>query len=189
MSKVILASSSPRRRELLDKAEIKYSLCIKSVDEKIPVGMSADEAVEYLALLKAEAVSQVNDEAVVIGADTVVVLDGEILGKPANEEEAINMLLSLSGREHKVITGVALVRGKRHKAFHVTTKVKFYDIGYSEAVHYVKSGEPMDKAGAYGIQGKGGIFIEKIDGDYYNVVGLPIARLVRELRVFQGEGE
>lgn len=188
-SKVILASSSPRRRELLEKAEIKYSLCIKNIDETIPEGYTPEQAVEYLAESKAEAVAKINEEAIVIGADTVVVLDGEILGKPKDTDDAIQMLLRLSDREHQVITGVSLVQGKNHKTFHVSSKVKFYEISYSEALRYVKTGEPMDKAGAYGIQGKGCVFVERIEGDYYNIVGLPIARLAKELKKMQGEGE
>lgn len=187
MDRVILASSSPRRQELLSQADIKYSLCVKNIDETIPEGYTPEQAVEYLAREKAEAVSEINDEAVIIGADTVVVLDGNILGKPKNTEDAINMLMSLSGREHQVITGVCLTKGKHSRVFHVTSKVKFYEISYTEALHYVKTGEPMDKAGGYGIQGKGCVFVESIEGDYYNIVGLPIARVVRELKKIQGE--
>jgi septum formation protein len=117
-----------------------------------------------------------------------VVLDDEILGKPKDEQDALRMLLALSDREHEVITGVSLVKGKKSKTFHVATKVKFYEITYSEALRYIKTGEPMDKAGAYGIQGKGCVFVESINGDFYNVVGLPIAKVVKELKRFQEEG-
>ena len=188
MSKIVLASSSPRRRELLEKADVKFSLCIKNIDETIPEGYTPEQAVEYLAKEKAQAVSQINEDAIIIGADTIVVLDDEILGKPKNEEDALRMLLALSDREHEVITGVSLVKGKKCKTFHVATKVKFYEITYSEALRYIKTGEPMDKAGAYGIQGKGCVFVESINGDFYNVVGLPIAKVVKELKRFQEEG-
>lgn len=181
-SKIILASSSPRRRELLSKAEIKFDICIKSVDETVPAGMSAAQGAEHTAAVKAMAVSFMNSDAIVIGADTIVVLDGEILGKPKDKDDAFAMLKRLSGREHEVITGVCLACGEKYETFHCSTRVKFYELTDEEIRHYIASGEPMDKAGAYGIQGKGMMLVESIDGDYYNVVGLPIALVVRKIK-------
>ncbi len=185
MRKIILASSSPRRRELLTLADIKYSLCIKNVDETVPDGLTPEEGAEYTAEQKTLPVAQSNPDAVVIGADTVVVLDGEIFGKPRDDDDALRMLSRLSGKEHKVITGVCLTSGDNRFKFHETSIVKFYKLDRDEILRYIKTGECADKAGAYGIQGKGALLVERIDGDYFNVVGLPIARLVRELRRFQ----
>ena len=185
MRKVILASSSPRRQELLALADIKFNLCIKSIDETIPEGMSPEEAAETTAMKKATAVAEISDEAIVIGADTIVVLDGEILGKPKDREDAFRMLRALSGRTHQVITGVCLTIGKQNRIFHVVSTVKFYDLTDEQIKRYVTTGEPMDKAGAYGIQGKGCLLVEKIDGDYFNIVGLPIARVAREIKELQ----
>lgn len=182
MSKIILASASPRRRELLSLAEIKFDLCIKNVDETIPEGMSPEQAAEHTAMKKAMAVAAVNEEAIVLGADTIVVLDGEILAKPKDKEDAYAMLRKLSGREHQVITGVCLALGKQKNVFHCVSTVKFYELSETEIRHYVLTGEPMDKAGAYGIQGKGCTLVEHIEGDYFNIVGLPVSRVVREIK-------
>ena len=187
MRKIILASASPRRRELLTLADIKYSLCIKNVDETVPGGLSPEEGAEYTAEQKTLPVAQANPGAIVIGADTVGVQDGEVFGKPADEEDAKRMLLRLSGKEHQVITGVCLTAGDVRVKFHETSTVKFYKLDRDEISRYVKSGEPMDKAGAYGIQGKGCLLVERIEGDYFNIVGLPLARLVRELKKLQSE--
>lgn len=181
-AKIILASSSPRRRELLSKAEVKFDICIKSVDETIPEGMSPAEGAEHTAAVKAMAVAFMNTEAVVIGADTIVVLDGEILGKPKDKADAADMLKRLSGRDHEVITGVCLAYKGNYETFHCSSKVKFYELTDDEIRHYVASGEPMDKAGAYGIQGKGMMLVESINGDYCNIVGLPVALTVRKIK-------
>ena len=182
MKKIILASSSPRRRELMAQAELKFDVCIKNVDETIPEGMNPADAVEMTASKKAMAVAQINEDAIVVGADTVVVYNDKILGKPKDKEDACRMLRMLSGREHEVITGVCLMHNKKSQTFHCVSKVKFYDLTDEQIKHYVACGEPMDKAGAYGIQGKGCVLVEKIEGDYFNIVGLPIARVVREIR-------
>ncbi|MCR5151072.1 MAG: Maf family protein [Clostridiales bacterium] len=187
MKKIILASASPRRRELLSQAEIEYDLCIKSVDESVPDGTDAAQAAEMTAKKKAAAVSGRFPDTVVLGADTIVVLDGKIMGKPHSKQEATEMLMSLSGRRHEVITGVCLAFGGEFRTFHVVSKVKFYDLTKEEISHYVSTGEPMDKAGAYGIQGKGCTLIESIEGDYYNIVGLPVARVAREIKAIQKE--
>ncbi len=187
MRKIILASASPRRRELLTLADIKYSLCIKSVDETVPEGLTPEEGAEYTAEQKTLPVALANPDAIVIGADTIVVQGDEVFGKPADEENARRMLYRLSGKEHKVITGVCLTAGDVRVKFHETSTVRFYKLDRDEINRYIKSGEPMDKAGAYGIQGKGALLVESIEGDFYNVVGLPIARLARELRKLQSE--
>ena len=122
-----------------------------------------------------------NDSDIIIGADTVVALDGKILGKPKNDENAREMLKFLSGKAHSVFTGVTLIKGDITRSFAVETKVKFFDLTDEEIDEYIKTGEPADKAGAYGIQGYGSLLVEKIDGDYFNVVGLPVSKLAREL--------
>ena len=184
MYDIVLASGSPRRREILSDLGIKFRVEISGADESIPEGTSPDLAVRRLSLLKAADVAKNQPEnALVIGADTVVVSDGEILGKPTDEEDAVKMLKSLSGREHSVLTGISALRRSDGKGVSVfeETKVRFRKLSEEEILKYVKTGEPMDKAGAYGIQGLGSLLIEKIDGDYFNVVGLPACRLARLL--------
>ncbi|MCQ2476489.1 MAG: Maf family protein [Clostridia bacterium] len=185
MKKIILASSSPRRRDLLANAELKFDVCIKNVDETLPEGLAPAEAVEYIAKKKALAISAIAEDAIVIGADTVVVLDGKVMGKPKDKEHACQMLSALSGKEHEVITGVCLAYDDKAETFHCVSKVKFWELSDEEIKHYVTSGEPMDKAGAYGIQGKGSVLVERIEGDYFNIVGLPVSRVVREIRRIQ----
>lgn len=187
MKKVILASASPRRRELLTLADIKYSLCIKNVDETVPEGLTPEEGAEYTAEQKTLPVSEANPDAIVIGADTIVVQDGEIFGKPKDEEDARRMLIRLSGKEHQVITGVCLAAGDTKIKFHETTTVRFHKLDREEINRYIRSGEPMDKAGAYGIQGRGCLLVESINGDFYNVVGLPVARVAREIKKLSNE--
>ncbi len=188
-SKIILASASPRRKELLARADIKFDICLKSVDETVPAGMNPAEGAEHTAAVKAMAVSFINTDAIVIGADTVVVLDGEVLGKPKDKEDAVNMLKKLSGREHTVITGVCLACGEKYETFHCESKVRFYPLTDEEIKHYVASGEPLDKAGAYGIQGKGMMLVESIEGDFYNIVGLPVALVVRRIKEIEKRHE
>lgn len=177
---VVLASGSPRRRDLLTQIGLAFSVQISQADETIPEGMSPHLAVQTLSLLKAADVAkQVEKNAVVIAADTIVVLDGEILTKPKDEEDAARMLARLSGREHSVLTGMTVLRRRDGKSVSATeeTKVHFRALSEKEILSYVNSNEPLDKAGAYGIQGLGGLFVEKIEGDYYNVVGLPLCLL------------
>ena len=138
------------------------------------------KAVEYLSKIKAHPFRE--SGKIVIGADTVVAIDGKILGKPKNEKDAFLMLKNLSGKEHSVFTGVTVIKNDKEVTFSVQTKVKFFELDDREIEDYISSGEPFDKAGAYGIQGKGSLFVEKIDGDYFNVVGLPISRLARQLK-------
>ena len=188
-SKIILASASPRRKELLTRADIKFDICLKSVDETVPAGMDPASGAEHTAAVKAMAVSFINTDAIVIGADTVVVLDNEVLGKPKDKEDAVNMLKKLSGREHEVITGVCLACGEKYETFHCVSQVRFYPLTDEEIRHYVASGEPLDKAGAYGIQGKGMMFVESIEGDFYNIVGLPVALVVRRIKELENRHE
>lgn len=182
---VVLASASPRRRELLEQIGLPFTVVPSLAEETIPAGLTPSMAVQALSLLKAGDVARTQPhEALIIGADTVVVLDGEILTKPKNEDEAFAMLRRLSGRKHQVLTGITVFRRKDGKSVSVTeeTNVYFKQLSDAEIEAYVKTKEPLDKAGAYGIQGLGGLFIEKIEGDYYNVVGLPLFRLGKLLQ-------
>lgn len=184
MAEIILASASPRRKELLATAGIEFTVKVADVEEKIDDGLTPAEVVRSLALQKAQAVADKNPEAIVIGADTIVVLDDVILGKPQSEENAVEMLTSLSGRSHTVYTGVALIKGDKVRNFCEATQVEFYDLTEEDIDAYVATKDCMDKAGAYGIQTNGCVLIRKIDGDYFNVVGLPVSKVYRELRDF-----
>lgn len=182
---VVLASASPRRRELLKQIGLPFTVSPSDADETIPEGMSPRLAVQTLSLLKAADVAKgQSGETLVIAADTVVVLEGEILTKPRDMQEAKAMLSRLSGKRHSVLTGLTVLRRRDGKSVSVTeeTFVYFKTLSPQEITSYAASGEPLDKAGAYGIQGLGGLFIEKIEGDYYNVVGLPLCRLGKLLQ-------
>lgn len=184
MPKIILASASPRRKELMELAGYDFEVICADIVEVVPEEAMPQEVVMSLALQKAQAVAAEHKEAVVIGSDTVVALDGKILGKPPSEQEACEMLRSLSGRTHKVFTGVAIVCGGKVKNFFDETDVEFYSLGDDEIKKYVATGEPTDKAGAYGIQGKGSVLVKRINGDFFSVMGLPIAKLYREMSDF-----
>lgn len=184
MSKIILASASPRRKELMELAGYDFEVICADIVEVVPEEAMPQKVVMSLALQKAQAVAAEHKEAVVIGSDTVVALDGKILGKPHSEQEACEMLRSLSGRTHKVFTGVAIVCGGKVKNFFDETDVEFYSLGDDEIKKYVATGEPTDKAGAYGIQGKGSVLVKRINGDFFSVMGLPIAKLYREMSDF-----
>lgn len=184
MSKIILASASPRRKELMELAGYDFEVICADIVEVVPEEAMPQEVVMSLALQKAQAVAAEHKEAVVIGSDTVVALDGKILGKPHSEQEACEMLRSLSGRTHKVFTGVAIVCGGKVKNFFDETDVEFYSLDDDEIKKYVATGEPTDKAGAYGIQGKGSVLVKRINGDFFSVMGLPIAKLYREMSDF-----
>ena len=184
MPKIILASASPRRKELMELAGYDFEVLCADIVEVVPEEAMPQEVVMSLALQKAQAVAAEHKEAVVIGSDTVVALDGKILGKPHSEQEACEMLRSLSGRTHKVFTGVAIVCGGKVKNFFDETDVEFYSLGDDEIKKYVATGEPTDKAGAYGIQGKGSVLVKRINGDFFSVMGLPIAKLYREMSDF-----
>ena len=184
MPKIILASASPRRKELMELAGYDFEVICADIVEVVPEEAMPQEVVMSLALQKAQAVAAEHKEAVVIGSDTVVALDGKIIGKPHSEQEACEMLRSLSGRTHKVFTGVAIVCGGKVKNFFDETDVEFYSLGDDEIKKYVATGEPTDKAGAYGIQGKGSVLVKRINGDFFSVMGLPIAKLYREMSDF-----
>lgn len=184
MSEIILASASPRRKELMELAGYRFNVICADIVEIVPENVPPQSVVMSLSLQKAQAVAKEHKNAVVIGSDTVVALDGKILGKPHSEKEAVEMLRLLSGRIHKVFTGVAIVCGERTKNFYDETDVEFYPLDDDEIQKYVATGEPMDKAGAYGIQGKGAVLVKKINGDFFNVMGLPISKLYREMSDF-----
>ncbi|MBQ2972908.1 MAG: septum formation inhibitor Maf [Clostridia bacterium] len=181
MKKIILASSSPRRKELMSTAGLDFEIIVKEVDESIPDGTSPVDAAKMTAKKKALAVAKDFENCTVIGADTIVVTDGKILGKPVDKEDACRMLRMLSGIEHEVITGVCIASGEKIDNFAVTSKVKFYELTDEEIEAYVATGEPMDKAGSYGIQGRGCTLVERIEGDYFNIVGLPVAEVCRKI--------
>ena len=210
--RIILGSASPRRRELLEQIGISFEVRV-SDKEEVYHSLIPEEIVKELALSKAENVAydlrekqeQVKQisfdkknnvllDTIVIGADTIVVSDGSILGKPKDEADAVRMIRSLQGRSHKVYTGVAILdyddEGKRKSVVHaVETEVFVNPMSDEEIREYAATGEPLDKAGAYGIQGRFAAYIERIDGDYYNVVGLPISRLCRELKSLEAEDD
>ena len=180
-----LASQSPRRKELLTLAGLNFEVLVSGCDETVPDGFTAEQTVAHLARIKAQAVQALcKEDDVILAADTIVVIDGSILGKPKTEDEAFNMLRSLSGRTHTVMTGVCITNGKQENTFVSKTDVTFYALSDAEIRAYIATGDPFDKAGGYGIQTQGVVLVEKINGDYSNVVGLPLARCVRELRAF-----
>ncbi|MBQ4105786.1 MAG: septum formation inhibitor Maf [Clostridia bacterium] len=184
MKRIVLASASPRRRELI-KLISDNVICVTSgEDENLPEGLAVSEIPEYLARLKASSVAREYPDDIVIGSDTVVILDGRLLSKPASEEDAFQKLSTLSGRTHQVITGCCIVHGDKTLTFSETTEVEFLELSAQEINDYIATGEPMDKAGAYGIQGRGALFVKGIKGDYFNVVGLPVAGLKRQIEGF-----
>ena len=179
--KYILASASPRRKELLSLAVKDFEIIPSKIPEIVPDGLEVEKRSEYLARLKANDIAKDFKNAVVIGADTSVILGNEILGKPRDREDAKRMLKMLSGNIHKVITGCAVVKNGVCDSFSVTTEVEFIGLTDKEIEDYLNTDEPYDKAGSYGIQGLGGLFVNSIKGDYFNVVGLPVAHLKRFL--------
>lgn len=201
--KIILASGSPRRKQLLEQTGFEFEICVSACEEKITstdpekvcMELSLQKALDVASMIKAynEKHSDIasDRDLIIIGADTIVAVDDEILGKPKDDDEAILMLKKLSGREHSVYTGVSFVfmssdgRVGEHSFFE-RTGVSVYDLDEDEIAAYVDSGEPLDKAGAYGIQGGFAKYIEKISGDYFNVVGLPVSRLYHELKKLLG---
>ena len=180
--KWILASGSPRRQQLLCQITEDFSVLPSQIEERRDPSWTAQELPRQLAAQKALDVSSRNPAALVIGADTIVSLDGTVLGKPRDEADAADMLRSLSGRTHQVYTGVAFCQdGKVLSSFVQCTEVDFYPLTERQIQRYLATKEPFDKAGAYGIQGKGGLFVRGIRGDYFNVVGFPLARAAQEL--------
>ena len=185
--KLILASASPRRKELLENLGYVFQTIPADIDETISDTKSPEDIVKELALQKATYVANsVNYPAIIIGSDTIVVVDNTILGKPENNEDAYNMLKMLSGRAHQVISGIAIIDNKSNKNIvdSVSSDVYFRTLSIEEITSYVKTGEPMDKAGAYAIQGLASTFIEKINGCYNNIVGLPIFKVTQALKEF-----
>lgn len=186
MRKIILASASPRRKELLEQCGVSPEIITSNIEESIFSNKSPEEIVMSLSFQKAINVAMKVEEGLVIGADTIVALDNEILGKPSDSSEAFSILKKLSGKEHKVVTGFSIidkVTGKKVVDYE-STKVYFRKLSDYDIQEYLATEETKDKAGAYGIQGKGALLVEKIEGCYFNVVGLPISKLNNCLRVF-----
>lgn len=182
--KIILASASPRRQELIKMITEDVTVNPCDCDETIKDSLVGREIAEYLSKIKGEAVKEQFKNDIIVSADTIVCLGNKVLGKPKSREDAFNMLSELSGNIHSVFTGVTIIKGEKQKTFSQETKVTFYDLNDEEIYEYIDSGEVYDKAGSYGIQGKGGLLVKGIEGDYFNVVGLPVARLKRELEDF-----
>ncbi len=182
--RIILASKSPRRKELMGLLFPQFEVQASDVDETLPEGVSLGRAVELLALRKGQAVAGAEPDALVIAADTLVTLGSVVLGKPTGREDAARMLRLLSGRVHQVYTGVALLEGDRTNRFHCVTDVEFSPLTEEEIRWYLSTGEPFDKAGAYGIQGYGARFIRGVREDFFNVMGLPVNELYRQIMQF-----
>ncbi|MDD5289118.1 MAG: Maf family protein [Dehalococcoidales bacterium] len=186
MKTIILASASPRRKELLEKIGIKFDVEAGNSEEEIVTGIEPHELVRQLSLKKARAVVSGHKNAIIIAADTIGLLGNKILGKPYTENEARKMLKEISGKSHTVITGLTILDTATGKLLSKTVDTKVYikKLTEQEIDTYVRTGEPLDKAGAYAIQGLGAVIVEKIEGDYYNVMGLPIHTLVEALKDF-----
>ena len=184
MAKIILASGSPRRQELLQRIGIRdFTIRVPQVEEWYPQGLTPPEIVSYISREKSQAVPSEEDE-IVITADTMVFLDDQRLGKPQDEADALRMLTALQGRRHTVCTGVTVRQGDRVLTESEATGVIFRPAEESELRAYIATGEPMDKAGSYGVQGKGALLVERLEGDFFNVMGLPVLRLSRMLAQF-----
>ncbi len=183
--KIVLASNSPRRKELLSGLDISYEVkTLPDVDESFPSNLNGDEIATYIAKTKADAYkSLLEDDTLIITADTIVLLNGKVYGKPKDENDAKQMLRELSGKTHSVITGVCITTRKKQHAFNVSSEVRFAVLDESEINYYVEKYKPLDKAGAYGIQEWiGYVAVEYISGSYFNIMGLPIQRLYQELK-------
>ena len=178
---LILASASPRRKELLGLFHLPFTIRVADIDETMDASRSPFDEVGRVSRLKAQAVPR-QPEDIVIAADTIVVCEETVLGKPKTEAEAISMLQLLSGRDHQVMTGCTVLKGDRAETFTEVTDLHFRPLSRKEIENYVASGEPMDKAGSYGIQGGAALFCERMSGDYYNVMGLPVCRLGQVLK-------
>ncbi|WHX99481.1 Maf family protein [Neobacillus sp. DY30] len=182
MQNLILASSSPRRKELLENLRLSFTISSSEVDESFDPALSPEDVVMDLAERKAKVIFKENPHAYVIGSDTIVVADGEVLGKPIDNAEAVKMLKKLSDKKHEVYTGVSILSPNGTARFFERTEVWFWELTDEEINFYVQSGEPLDKAGGYGIQQLGSMLVKKINGDYFAVMGLPVARTYRELK-------
>jgi septum formation protein len=182
---LILASQSPRRKQLLEWAEIPFQVVVSNTDETYPAGLSFSEIAIHIAQQKAFAVQQQHPDHKILAADTIVVCDQQLIGKPANREEAIRFITMLSGKTHEVITGVCILDPFKSIVFSETTKVTFHPLTEAQIAFYVDRYQPYDKAGAYAIQEWIGVVgINSIEGDFYNVMGLPVSRVVQELNRF-----
>lgn len=184
MNKLILASSSPRRKELLKMLGYPFEVIVSEANETIDLEKPLIEEIKRLSFAKALTVFKEHKDAVVIGADTVVVCENEVLGKPADENDAYRMLKMLSGNSHYVITAVTIISKAQSETFASISTVNFIDLTDEEILAYIKTGEPLDKAGAYGIQGYAARFIDKIVGDYYSIIGLPVSALYKKLPAY-----
>lgn len=187
MNKIILASQSPRRKELLSMLEIPFDVIVADINEQIDYNNDLVEEIKKLSYQKAEAVFKDHQDNIVIGSDTIVYIDNEVLGKPKTIENAKEMLHKLSNRTHQVVTAVTIMSKDKVDTFASITDVTFYELSDEEINRYVDSTEPLDKAGAYAIQGKGSEFVKSINGDYYTVVGLPVAELFHRLKKFNAD--
>lgn len=187
MERIILASRSPRRKQLLEWAEIPFDVMVKDTDEMYPASLAIDQVPVYIARNKALAVKEeLSHDRLILAADTVVVLNGKVIGKPVNKENAVAILSELSGQTHEVITGVVLMRDDAELAFADITEVEFHQLSKAHIEFYVNKYQPYDKAGAYAIQEWIGVVgIKRVKGDFYNVMGLPVSRVVRALREFE----
>ena len=184
MARIVLASGSPRRQELLRRIGVaEFDVRVPEVEEYFPAGLTPEETVCYISREKSQAVEAAEDE-IVITADTMVFLDDQRLGKPQDEADALRMLTALQGRRHTVCTGVTVRQGDRVLTESEATGVIFRPAEESELRAYIATGEPMDKAGSYGVQGKGALLVERLEGDFFNVMGLPVLRLSRMLAQF-----
>ena len=186
MAKIVLASGSPRRQELLRRIGVtEFDIRVPDTEETYPAGLSPQETVAYISREKSQAAAALcTPEEIVITADTMVFLDDQRLGKPHDEAEALSMLTALSGRKHRVCTGVTVRQGEKALTRAQSTDVYFREASRQELLAYIRGGEPMDKAGAYGVQGQGALLVERIDGDFFNVMGLPVVLLSRMLAEF-----
>lgn len=186
MSNIVLASGSPRRRELLERIGVRdFVVRVPEAEEAFPEGLTPPEVVSYISREKAEAAAKLcGPEDIVITADTMVFLDDKRLGKPRDERHALEMLTALQGRRHTVCTGVTVRQGGRSLTEAESTDVFFRPASEAELRSYIATGEPMDKAGAYGVQGRGALLVERLEGDFFNVMGLPVLRLSRMLSRF-----
>jgi len=185
MKKIILGSRSPRRKQLLEWAEVPFEIVVKETDETYPPGLTVEEVAIYIAKQKAVGVAESFPDSIVLTADTIVVLNDRIIGKPKNREEAISILSALSGNQHTVITGVCIMQKQKEICFADATDVIFYQLSLEQIEFYVDKYKPFDKAGAYAIQEWIGVVgIKSVNGDFYNVMGLPVSRVVRELENF-----
>ncbi|MFT3934804.1 MAG: Maf family nucleotide pyrophosphatase [Chitinophagaceae bacterium] len=188
MERIVLASQSPRRKQLLEWAEVPFDIIISETDELYPADLPIVDVSVYIARNKALAVKQqLSHDRIILAADTVVVLDDQIIGKPKDRNHAIETLLSLAGRQHRVITGVVIMKGEQEISFADSTTVSFHSLSIDQVIFYVDKYKPYDKAGAYAIQEWIGVIgIASVNGDFYNVMGLPVSRVVQALEAIEG---